>query len=293
MLAAGCDSARPTGDCPRLLDAMGAATGGLSAADAALLVLPVLLGVFVGAPLLARELESGTFRFAWTQGVGRRRWLLGKLAVLGGTAVLLSAGLGGLAAWYAQPLEAVGLSSRWQSGPFNDSAVTLPAWTLCAVAAGTLIGLLVGRTVEAMGLAAAVLGAVAAVDLWWLHSALLGVGARSMSSAPSGTGLGTLNTAADRAAGPRLAGAWLLRGWYVGPDGGRLNGSEVSSLWDDIARAGAGKDPGPWLAEHRYTYWVSYQAAGRYWQLQLAQAAIALGVGAVLVLATVRLARRR
>jgi hypothetical protein len=293
LLAAGCGSARPAGDCPRLLDAMGAATGGLSAANAALLVLPVLLGVFVGAPLLARELESGTFRFAWTQGVGRRRWLLGKLAVLGGAAVLLSAALGGLAMWYAQPMQAAGLSSRWQSGPFNDSAVTLSAWTLCALAAGTLIGLLVGRTVGAMGLVAAVLGAVVAVNLLWLHSALLGVGARSTPSAPSGTGLGTLNTAADRAAGPPLAGAWLLRGWYIGPDGRRLSGSEVSSLWDDITQAGAGKHPGSWLAEHRYVYWVSYQPADRYWQLQLAQAAIVLGVGAVLVLATVRLARRR
>jgi hypothetical protein len=35
-------------------------------------VVPVLIGVFTGGPLLARELESGTFRFAWTQGCGRR-----------------------------------------------------------------------------------------------------------------------------------------------------------------------------------------------------------------------------
>jgi len=37
-------------------------------------VIPVVVGVFVGAPLLARELETGTFRFAWTQGCGRLRW---------------------------------------------------------------------------------------------------------------------------------------------------------------------------------------------------------------------------
>ena len=30
-----------------------------------------LIGAFAGAPLLARELETGTFRYAWTQGVGR------------------------------------------------------------------------------------------------------------------------------------------------------------------------------------------------------------------------------
>src|SRR6202035_534493 len=41
-----------------------------------LLAIPALLGMFWGAPLLARELESGTYRLAWTQSVTRRRWLL-------------------------------------------------------------------------------------------------------------------------------------------------------------------------------------------------------------------------
>jgi ABC-type multidrug transport system ATPase subunit len=32
---------------------------------------PVLIGMFWGAPLVARELETGTFRLAWTQSVTR------------------------------------------------------------------------------------------------------------------------------------------------------------------------------------------------------------------------------
>src|SRR5262249_24464833 len=38
--------------------------------------LPLLLGAFIGAPLVSRELEQGTYLLAWTQGVPRRRWLL-------------------------------------------------------------------------------------------------------------------------------------------------------------------------------------------------------------------------
>ena len=34
---------------------------------------PALIGAFVGAPVLAREMETGTFRYAWTQGFGRWR----------------------------------------------------------------------------------------------------------------------------------------------------------------------------------------------------------------------------
>jgi hypothetical protein len=45
-------------------------------------VLPVLIGAFIGAPLLAREMETGTFRYAWTQGFGRWRWALAKLVAL-------------------------------------------------------------------------------------------------------------------------------------------------------------------------------------------------------------------
>src|SRR5207248_4248872 len=43
--------------------------------------LPMLVGVFWGAPLIARELETGTFLLAWTQSVTRRRWLSTKLAI--------------------------------------------------------------------------------------------------------------------------------------------------------------------------------------------------------------------
>src|SRR5229473_1972694 len=45
-------------------------------------VVPALIGAFAGAPVLARELETGTFRFVWTQGIGRWRWTLAKLVPL-------------------------------------------------------------------------------------------------------------------------------------------------------------------------------------------------------------------
>jgi len=54
-------------------------------------VLPVLIGAFVGAPVLARELETGTFRYTWTQGFGRRRWAVAKLVLL---AVVVTAAAG-------------------------------------------------------------------------------------------------------------------------------------------------------------------------------------------------------
>ena len=53
----------------------------------AVLALPVLAGLFAGVPWVAREFESGAFRFTWTQGTGPRQWLLGTFGPL----VLLAA----------------------------------------------------------------------------------------------------------------------------------------------------------------------------------------------------------
>jgi hypothetical protein len=64
---------------------------------------PALIGAFVGAPVLARELETGTFRYASTQGFGRWRWALARLVLLA-VAVTIAVGLFSvLLSWYYQP----------------------------------------------------------------------------------------------------------------------------------------------------------------------------------------------
>ena len=68
-------------------------------------VLPALAGLFVGAPLLARELEHGTHRFAWTQAITRRRWLLSKTALLAAGTVLAGAAASALVMWWRGPFD--------------------------------------------------------------------------------------------------------------------------------------------------------------------------------------------
>ncbi len=69
--------------CSTRVDAFGHDQNRATQLTACFLPLPVLFGLFLGAPLLAREYESGSFRFAFTQGVGRTRWLVTKLLLLG------------------------------------------------------------------------------------------------------------------------------------------------------------------------------------------------------------------
>ena len=55
-------------------------TGNLYWAGLAVMyVVPALIGVFWGAPLIAREFEAGTHRLVWNQSVTRTRWLALKI----------------------------------------------------------------------------------------------------------------------------------------------------------------------------------------------------------------------
>ena len=134
----------------------------------ALQPVPALIGAFVGAPVLARELETGTFRYAWTQGFGRWRWTLAKLVLL---AVVVAAAAGALSvlfSWYYQPYFAAGnqalsLSevSPFAPGLFDLRGVAFAAWTLAAFAIGGLAGMLIRRVVPAIVATLVVYGGLA------------------------------------------------------------------------------------------------------------------------------------
>ncbi|MFC0003777.1 ABC transporter permease subunit [Micromonospora siamensis] len=127
------------------------------ALDALLLAVPALLGVFWGAPLVARELETGTHRLAWNQSVTRRRWLAAKLAVAALAAAVTAGALSALAGWAvgrydqvaAGPYDPLG-AGRFSTLLFGARDLTPVGYAVFAVVVGALLGLLLRRTVPAM-----------------------------------------------------------------------------------------------------------------------------------------------
>lgn len=119
----------------------------------ALEILPGLIGAFLGAPLLARELETGTFRFAWTQECGRSRWLVAKIVPLAFVVTFASAAVSIVTRWYLQPFISSGLVSGIRSPEFNVRGVDFAAWTLVAFAIGVLAGALIRRVIPAIVIA--------------------------------------------------------------------------------------------------------------------------------------------
>ena len=131
-----------------------------------LLVLPALVGMFWGAPLIARELETGTYRLAWTQSMTRGRWLTVKLVMLG-LASMAVAGLLSLAVtWWFSRIDQLNLN-RFTPGVFEDRGIVPIGYAAVAFALGVTAGVLIRRTVPAMAVTLlAYLGARLAVAFW-------------------------------------------------------------------------------------------------------------------------------
>jgi hypothetical protein len=129
-------------------------TGGVLKGGFVLQPLPALIGAFVGPQVLARELETGTFRYAWTQGFGRWRWTLAKLVLLAVAVTTIAGAFSVLVSWYYRPYLIHGRlydpTSALPHWLFDLRGVAFATWTLTAFAMGALAGMLIRRVVPAI-----------------------------------------------------------------------------------------------------------------------------------------------
>jgi ABC-type transport system involved in multi-copper enzyme maturation permease subunit len=144
------------GDCDDVLGQLGQNYNPeLNLAQLIVTVAPALIGIFWGAPLIGRELESGTHQLAWNQSVTRTRWLAYKLSAIGAASIGTAALLGYLLTWWAAPLDQLG-GNRFGAMTFSTRDIVPLAYAAFAFALGTAAGLLIRRTVPAMAVTLAV-----------------------------------------------------------------------------------------------------------------------------------------
>jgi ABC-2 family transporter protein len=130
-----------------------------------LVAIPGVIGVFWGPPLVARELETGTYRLAWTQGVTRTRWLAVKLGVVGVAAVVAAGLFSLMVTWWARPIDHLS-DNRFSAEIFSTRGLVPVGYAVFAFLLGVTLGLLIRRTLPAM--AATLVGYVA------IHLAIIG-----------------------------------------------------------------------------------------------------------------------
>lgn len=184
----------------------------LSYVPMVMLPLPVLLGMFAGAPVFAREIEQGTHIFGLTQSVGRTRWWATKLAVAGLPIIIAMAALGVVNAWALGPLNFI-MSGRMRTPLFESQGLVLAAYTAVAFALGATAGLLVRNTLAAMAITLGGYTAMLVVvsnaarpgyadptysteqlptDVWRVESGYLDGSGNPMSIAPEKCGMETI-----------------------------------------------------------------------------------------------------
>lgn len=136
---------------------------------AVLYLVPALLGLFWGAPLAARETETGTLRLAWTQSVTRRRWLTVKLSVGVTGAVVLAAMLSWAVTWWSSPIDkaaqlpgdtGTALPNHFNPVVFGARGVVPVAIAVFGFLLGVTSGLLLRRTLPALAATLVILVAV-------------------------------------------------------------------------------------------------------------------------------------
>jgi len=123
--------------------------GGITAPlDGVVFAIPGMLGAVVGAPLLGRELETGTWRLAWSQTVPRTRWLVTKLALVVGGLVVFGTAITLMLTWFHQPMDRV--STRLLPPGFDFEGPALTCSLLCSFGLAVLAGLLLRNTIAAV-----------------------------------------------------------------------------------------------------------------------------------------------
>ena len=217
------------------------------------LIVPGLIGVLVGAPLIARELEFGTWRLAWSQTVPRSRWLAVKLALVTGGLIVLGAAMTAVITWYRAPMDQ--LTGHFQHNAYDYEGLVLTAYILCAFGFAVLAGLLIRRSISAM---------VAAFIPWLAIRLVIEFVFRKNFLTPV-TGHVAANCAYGNAIG---CGSGL---GFVPGAAGRI-GDLTLSINGNLA---------------------TYQPADRFWTFQFIEAGIFVALTAAALGATIWLLRRR
>jgi len=237
-----------------------------------LIALPALAGVFVGAPLLAREFEQGTDQLVWSQGVTRQRWLLAKVGLLSAATILLAVllGVAGRVWFEAQP---VLNSSQWQE--FDIQGPAYASYAFFSLAVGIAAGALIGRTVPAMAAALVGYAGVRLAVLFLVRPNFLPPLEWNVSTNFAGQ-----------------ADAWMLGDQrHFDLKGQPL----VDSQWQ-VAVNTCSQIQGDWgscLRDHGAVVLQAYQPGDRFWLFQSVEAAIFTVLGAALLTLTAWLLARR
>ncbi|MFJ7216107.1 ABC transporter permease subunit [Amycolatopsis sp. NPDC098790] len=263
-----------------------------------LYLLPAVIGVFWGVPLITRELESGTHSLVWNQTVTRKRWLATKLGIGLLTAMVAAGLLGWAVSWWASPIDALaaaqtdhGMLSRIAPVVFGARGIVPIGYAAFALALGVAVGMLVKRTVAAMAVTLVALAAVLLVVPNFVRPYLIPPVQLTVPIVSEEiTNITGDNTGTVREIGVRNPpGAWVLANETLDP-AGNVAEPLPDFVQSCMPKPGGGPVPSrgdaencmAQLGQHGYQQHLTYQPGSRFWPLQWLELALFLAMTALL-----------
>ena len=291
---------------------------------------PALMGLFWGAPLIAREFETGTHRIAWNQSVTRTRWTFVKLGLVGLGAIATAGLLSLMVTWWASPIDRAaslaggslqvaagaggGVHSTWdvltrlEPAVFAARGVAPLGYAAFAFALGVTAGVLLRRTVAAMAVTLVAFVAVQVLMPNFVRPHLLPPAhftapmniQHQQINTNAGSGLSTIQLAGSF----NKPGAWVLSDTVITPSGAQSPDVVVTPAGPELTVLPKACLPTPGfgingaecssaLSALHLRQSVSYQPASRFWPLQWIETGIYLVLAAGLGWVCVWQVRRR
>ena len=253
------------------------------------LILPVVLGMLWGAPLVAHELETRTSDFVWAQSVTRARWLAVKTGWLLLAAAACGGALAALTTWWSGPTNAQ-TGGAFAPGQFDTQGIVPVGYALFAMALGIAAGTVARRTLPAI---AVVLGGFIALRLLisdLLRPHYMAAVTHYYSLTSSFTPPGQAWVLAQGGVSP--TGVTVRQGWG---DLGNVLQPPCSRLLNVGPQTKGGSPNALFLClqAHGWRGFASYQPGYRYWPFQGIETGIYLLLAAALIAVTFAIVRRR
>jgi ABC-type transport system involved in multi-copper enzyme maturation permease subunit len=236
--------------------------------------------MFWGAPLVARELSTGTARTAWTQSVTRTRWLTTKLAITGTASIAATALLSLSATWWFTSFDNFTDDSRFDSMAFDVHGLAPIGYAAFGFTLGVLAGMIWRRTIPAMVTTLVTFVAARIAVTEWIRPNFQTPRTLAMS-------LNSLNASLNSNPESGLFGAppltpsvndWVISNKVIDPSGHVVN---VAKTFQSQA----------YVDELRVV--IKYQPANRYWPFQIYETLLYTAAAAVLIGVSFWLLRRR
>lgn len=240
---------------------------------------PALVGVFWGAPLVARELETGTYKLAWSQSITRTRWLAVKLIGTVAAGVLAAGVLSLATTWWAGPLDEAN-ADRMLPHVFAARGIVPLGYAAFAVVVGVAAGLVLRRTVPAMAVTLVVVVAAQLVMPMALRQRLI---EPVVTTAPLDTSALVEVTISQEGtmrvqAAVKQPGAWVVANRTV-----TASGAEFTGPYDEekCGRDGSPQQCDAWLGTLGLRQVATFQPADRFWALQWREAGLLVAAAVV------------